>query len=150
MIMNNNAAFDQLECLLGKLCKDSISSTLPSGLKEILQDFTKDFVTKIEAYWRNYEPIMSLTIPEQANLDVSDPMKKVSQSVKDRHVLLQAIMDVIAGFNKQETLLERQMAEIEKKPADVRQQRNLKHIQRAQVEDDLDKHTASLRGTKEN
>lgn len=33
----------------GKLCKDSISSTLPSGLKEKLQDFNKEFATKLES-----------------------------------------------------------------------------------------------------
>lgn len=87
---------------------------------------------------------MSLTTPEQGNLDVSDHVKEVSQNVNDGHAALQAVVDEIAHLDRQEIFCERQMAEIEKKLADVRQRRNLKHIQRAQVEDDLDKHTASL------
>lgn len=57
--------------LLGELCEDSISSTLPREFKEKCEDFLKGLSTRVEIYQRNYEMVISLTVSQENHADSS-------------------------------------------------------------------------------
>lgn len=80
---------------------------MPPELKGKLQDFSKALIDKTESYRCNYDLIMSLTISNQNSLDVSDSVKKLNQSVKDREAVLQTLVEEINKFDEQEALVHR-------------------------------------------
>ncbi|KAK3416629.1 hypothetical protein EUGRSUZ_H02393 [Eucalyptus grandis] len=120
---------------------------LPNSRKSV-QNFLNGFSTGVETYQRNHELIISLTISKESHSNSSDFIEEASQDVRTSHATLRTMIDEIADLGEEETLVEKQLTEIEKRLADVHHQRKLKHAKMFRADEILGQHTAFLKASK--
>lgn len=135
IVMNNQAALQKLELLMGEFGKHDAGVLLPPGLRLGFKEFHKKISSIFNAYRQNYDRIVALTIPGDNRYEPSDQIRDVEQQVKDRQQSLQAVVNEITDLEREELALQRQKMEIKKRLKEIRHQREAKFDEKVHNED---------------